>query len=359
MRTILASVALVCSAALPALAYAQSSNQIEVEDGASYRHARSGTLFLPAVDEFQRFRIDRYGSDYDISATYQDDVGRTFATLYVTRVGTPDPYLWFHRVLGVIKDREGFEPFMAPGVQPEFFTAPGFDRPSGVRVAYATRGGQIASSGLAMMAYGDMIVKIRVSSYDLDRTELMGVMSRFIDGFSLPTPTGFEPDPYTVESCQDSIQFDASAVQTSATTDTAVHYAISESMSDLNGDVEARSALFGQYCHDAEASNTFEIYRVDGSKRGYLLSYNDTGSALLVGAARRILVGRVNTEGQPAYGYGVIHQLPERSLIFAPYNKLPPPDAVVQVPGSQPAIAATDRDNNISISDKLAPTPEE
>ena len=78
--------------------------------------------------EFKRFRVNRYRSDNDISATYEDPDGGTFATVYVTRVGTPDPYLWFHKVLGVITKREGWNPVMRDGVQPEFFTAPGFDR---------------------------------------------------------------------------------------------------------------------------------------------------------------------------------------------------------------------------------------
>jgi hypothetical protein len=312
----------------------------------------SGVGFVPSVGEFVRDKVFRFGSDNDVGATYEDPDGGTFATIYVTRVGTPDPYLWFHRVLGMITKREGFSALMEPGVQPELFDAPGFDRPSGIRVTYAVRGSKLRSSGLALMAYGDRLVKIRVSSPEHDRVALEEVMNRFIAGFALPAPTGNEPLAYMVGKCGDRLEYASDATQlepTGALGLAAALLAMNETATDPNG---ARIPTKVQYCFDSLTDRGHAIYRPDSSKTGYLLSYNDAGSAVIVGSGGNTVLAQLSAQ-KSDFAYGVSHQSPDRTQIFAPFGTLPSPEAAIDAVANSRVIASTDRDKDITMTSEV------
>lgn len=330
-----------------------SAEEVAISRDQTYIHQGSGTQFIPTVDTFDRAQVYRYDSDNDVSARYDQRNGGAVASIYVTRVGTPDPYLWFHRVLGLISSREGFSPLIEQGVQPEFFTAPGFEKQSGIRVAYATRGGEIRSSGLAMMAYGDMLIKIRVSSSEHDRVALLGIMDRFIANFAFAQPTGYEPDPYLVEPCAGSLAFFADAKQVMPTGAMALIQATMEISPAAKAKKDAvPEPATTRFCHDAVASDQFAIYRPDNSADTYLLSYNDTGRAVVVGSGGPTLLGALS-DGAFERAYSVVHQLPDQTQIFSPFDKLPLPSEVVKLPGNQRIVAATDRANKINLSSGL------
>jgi hypothetical protein len=329
------------------------AQEVQIAANKDFVHQTSNIRFKPKVGKFKRYRVVRFDSDNDVAANYERASDGTFATIYVTRVSTPDPYLWFHRVLGIIVQREGFTPMMMAGVQPEFFTAPGFDRPSGVQVSYAARGGQIRSSALAMMAYGDMMVKVRVSSPTLDRVELMPVMEQFIAGFAMPGPRGGEPEPYMVEDCADALQFANNAAQAKATKDTGLEQVMASLFSQLSIPADPTKRGTVRYCLDPASNSDNAIYRPDGSREAYLLSFNDTGSAIMVGPAGGSTLAALHREDSEfrKYGYGVVLDTPDTSYVFAPFDSLPTPDRVFDVADNGNVIATTDRAGEISFSE--------
>lgn len=330
-----------------------SAEEISIAQDQVYTHRGSGTQLAPSVSDFDRAVIHRYDSDNDVSARYDKRDGGAFASIYVTRVGTADPYLWFHRVLGLISAREGFSPLIEQGVQPEFFTAPGFDRLSGIKVSYATRGGEIRSSALAMMAYGDMLIKVRVSSPEHDRVALLAIMDQLIAGFTLPNPTGYEPIPYLVEQCQGELQFSADAKQVNPTGAMVLLQATMEIAPAAKAKKDAvPEPATTRFCHDTVASDRFAIYRPDNSANTYLLSYNDTGRAVVVGTGGPTILGALSEEAFER-AYSVVHKLPDQTQIFSSFDKLPLPYEVVKIPGNQRMVASTDRANKINISSGL------
>ncbi len=330
-------------------ASAAGAEEMEVPASEGYLHEYSGVVLEPEVAGFKRYRINRYRSDNDVSATYDDEASGTFLTVYLTRVGTADPYLWFHRVLGVITQQEGFEPFMAPGVQPEFFTAPGFARPSGVRVSYATRGSDLRSSGVAMMVYGDILIKVRASSEEFDRTQVDRVIDDFIGQLDLPEPKGNEPVAYLVEPCIEKLSYSDDAVQSEPTG----AQAIATAMMALNEIVldEEQEPIPNkvQYCFDGKSADGMSIYRPDNSTTGYLISYDDTGRALIVGGGGASLLSALGSKKNKG-SYPIFHQLPDETEIYASYDKLPSPEIVTRLPGTAKIIASTDRAKDISIT---------
>lgn len=327
----------------------QNSGVIEVDLGEPYEHEASAVTFKSQVANLSRTTVRIFKSENDISAMYQGDGGETFATIYVTRVGTPDPYLWFHRVSGLVAQREGFEPMMAAGIQPEFFTAPGFDRPSGVRASYTIRNSALRSTGIALMAYGHWLVKIRVTSGALDRNDLDGLMDRFVSGFSLPSATGNEPVPYLVQSCSDKLQMASDAVQLKPTTVMATAQGVIEMSAHVVDDDERPIPSRVEFCVDQNSDARFSLYRPNGTHSGYLLSYDDTGSALIVGYGGHSFLSGLKQGEHPSFGFGLVHQMPDRSEIFAAFDKLPTPELAAKIPGNQSIIGWTDRDQNITI----------
>lgn len=342
------------AAAIPTSTSAQQAVQdIEVDAETSYAHKTSGIAFHPEVAAMVRTAVRMFKTENDISAMYQTEGGKTFATIYATRVGTPDPYLWFHRVLGTITQREGFQPLMDAGIQAEFFTAPGFDRASGVRASYTIRSGRLRSTGVALMAYGDVLVKVRVTSEELDRNELDVLMNRFIAGFSLPSPLGNEPAPYLVQPCSDKLELAPDAVQKKPTTVMATEQGIIEVSAHVVDEDEKSIPSQVAYCIDANTDERFSIYRPNGSHSGYLLSYNDTGSAVIVGNGGHSFLSELKQGEQPNSGYALVHQMSDRSEIFAGFDKLPTPELAARIPGNQPVIGWTDRDKKITIATGL------
>jgi hypothetical protein len=107
-----------------------------------------------------------------------------------------------------------------------------------------------------------------------------------------------------------------------------------------------------RFCHDAVASDQFAIYRPDNSADTYLLSYNDTGRAVVVGTGGPTILGALS-DGAFERAYSVVHQLPDQTQIFSPFDKLPLPSEVVKLPGNQRMVGATDRANKINLSSGL------
>lgn len=342
------AVLLGCGGASTAFAQAQ---EVRIAKLATYHHDRTGVEFPPTFDGMKRLKVMRFGSDYDVSAEYHDDASDTYVSIYVTRVAVPDASLWFDRVVRAVTKREGFEPEPGSDLTPVFFTAPGFDRPSGIKLSYPVHGPRVASSGVALIAYGDWLVKVRVSSLKLEQPELDKAIDAAIAALTMPKPTGTEAMPYLVANCPDTLAFSAKAKMLPATSEAAITASLFSISTDLqNGDGKdgtnkaiEQLTVKEPYCYDVQASAEMPVYRPGNAHNSYLIAPNDAYRSVRVG-----LLSLLNITGKNQ-NFDVAYDKPDESVFFRPFNKLPAPGLVLDSLTNGNVIATSDRDKRITI----------
>ncbi|MBN8501863.1 MAG: hypothetical protein J0M19_11995 [Sphingomonadales bacterium] len=310
-------------AALLPLAPAAAQTTLTLPAGA-WKHDPSGFTIPANVGSFVRFRGTDYGSSLsDVSVSFGDEATGTVATFYVFRAGLPDVSIATERADSAIVTN-------APQTYGTLDTAGRrWDRLSlwpnsqngALRIIYPVSGKEIKSTGLLVARHGDWLIKVRMSSRQLDAAGLEAAMSRFIQGLGLPTPKTGSAAAYAIAPCADALPAteaqlvsadDSQKVLTSALIGSSALTA-----AKAKGSSPEKSPV---YCRDSSSQSGYSVYRAGGSRSSYVLAAGDGGVAFTVAPDPAGQVNKANA-GQ----YSVVLMTSDRVIGMTPYVGMPTP----------------------------------
>lgn len=267
--------ALFTAAALLLSAPVAAQRQIDLVPGEAWIHESTGFGFAPRVDGFDRQKLNDYGkTESDISFSYRDASTGTVATVYVFRAGLPDVAVWGDRAEESIL-------INAPQYYGE--TSPAQRRWSafspwpnslnaGLRVVYPLSGKNLKSTGLALARHGDWLIKIRMSSQQLDAAQLETRMTGFFAALAIPAPQRVGGRVYQIKPCADPLP------------------TVRVNQVRLDGQNANGPALFTPptlpdsrpFCRESTTIANVTVYRPGGSMDTYVMALGDGGNSVLV-----------------------------------------------------------------------------
>ncbi|HYD13871.1 MAG TPA: hypothetical protein VEC11_13565 [Allosphingosinicella sp.] len=154
-----------------------------------WRHRPSGVNVpdLPQGFSLGRATERHEGGDVFVQfGTEQEPV-----TVYVYRSAWPNVALWFERTRLAMNVNVGSG---EAAVEPRSFTLGASPAPNGLREEIALpAGGRFRSTAVAMAQYGEWIVKVRITSANLDQAGVRAKMDRLLASIQLP---GTVPAPH-------------------------------------------------------------------------------------------------------------------------------------------------------------------
>jgi hypothetical protein len=151
--------------------------------GERWQHEESG-ISLPRSIGDMSLSQERDGSDgrkYDVVLQY--GTSRTPVTLYVYRSAYPNAAMWFERTRLAMNMNVGAD---VQSAAPRSFTLGGASAPNALREEIALAGGQ--ATGVAIAQVGEWMVKLRVTSTELDRAGIAERMDRLLESLRFANP---------------------------------------------------------------------------------------------------------------------------------------------------------------------------
>lgn len=278
----------------------------------------------PRSGSFTRGEISDSGeAELDVQTQFDMDGSRTRATLYLFKTGVPDTALWFDRADAAISLRAdwGAVP-VAEGPQP--FALPG--RPAaGLYLAYRLPdSGDWRSTAVALAPLQDgWLVKVRISSADMDAEQLQASVAGLLAGLRWPEPSSAEAGAASARPIQDC----------AAPLKLRRARLVQPSMADMlliaatTGLVPA-SGPKPTYCREPGPRAIEEVYRPNGSTRAYLIALGDSGLALSLGQAPS-LAGLTGGGGSRSIATLLIDR--EGSSVFPSFDRLPLPAQALEL----------------------------
>jgi len=352
-----AALALICAPFPGEEALAQAS-QLEVKKKKAYKNKPSGITLPYVMTGFKRHSARSYDKqELNISVQYASDDESEFLSVYIFRMASGDPAVWFDRARVAIEARGMFGK-VAPPTPAAAFSLFGMEERTALRISYAATDRQYTSTGLMMIPVGDWLVKIRASSKKRSVEELDAWMDKAVTEIAWPSKKGSLVATRPVADCE---------------TDIIVH----DDAGRIAGDVAGMSLMTGLlgtlsrpetataaavWCRDAKLSSvSMGVYRANNSDTGYLLAPSDAGVAISAGidslvglledigdekeraesaeAGQEESMATGETESKPSR-YAISLILSGRKLNFAPRDKLPSPDKLMQIVQKERSISA-------------------
>lgn len=357
IRTILTAAALLL-AAQPVLA----EGDIGIKEGKAFKHKKSKAQFPGKIADLKLTRVHDFSAgQFDVAGIYGGFAGGDEISVYIYRAPIPDVSLWAGQVAKAVEYRAAMHAADPADAVPHFFTPPGARNASAMRMTFKTVPGEVASTGVALVPYGEWLLKIRVSSTHRTPQEVDAMIDAALAAFPLPDEAKSAPAAYLPQTCGDTLDA-APANLAEAGGDPEVGATVLAVMVTSIHIPEAELAKRDGYkpsaaitwCRDPVQLGELGIYRPNGSKAGYIVSLSDSGQALSVGN----WLGRM---GQVAEEMSTL-KVPVTSLnaaetrIIALYDRVPPPEQAYGAIKRGRMFGATDRVTSIQInSDALKP----
>lgn len=267
--------ALFTAAALLLSSPVAAQRQIDLVPGEAWIHESTGFGFAPQVDGFDRLKLNDYGkTESDISFSYRDSSTGTVATIYVFRAGLPDVVVWGDRAEDsiLINAPQYYGNTDRSKRRWSAFSPWPNSRNSGLRVVYPLSGKGLKSTGLAIARHGEWLIKVRMTSQQLDAAQLEARMTRFLAAMAFPAPQQAGQPVYQVKPC-------TKPLPTARVT-----------QSRLDGQEANVPTLFmppvlpdsRPFCRETTTIKNVTIYRPGGSVETYVMTLGDGGNSVLV-----------------------------------------------------------------------------
>lgn len=159
-----------------------------------WRHVQSGITLPGSVDDMRRGPVrDIAGDGFDMIFQYGTDAEP--ATVYLYRAAYPNPALWFERTRIAMNINVGSGD---RSVAAQSFTLGQATGPNGIREDITLPpGGRFRATSVAIARIGAWIVKVRITSSRMDRTEIAARMDRLL-GAIRPSASDEAPPPLLV-----------------------------------------------------------------------------------------------------------------------------------------------------------------
>lgn len=346
--TLLAALAMIAASA--AQAQAPDRKDIYVPGTAQWQHAATSMILKPRLGILKRGKITSTAPmELDVQVQYETDDGATFATVFIYRPAAGDLSMWFDRATASITASDRWS--IASTLESGPFIPPGSEQASGLRAVYALGGGKFTATGITMLAMGQWVAKIRVTSASLDAASLNSLMATLVSQITWPESLGKAAAATPVAACASPIAFGKAARPSRRSKDDAFANALIGAVmttSDAGGEgKEPPKAIV--YCRDSLLGG-HGIYRANAAEDGYVLAFGDSGRAATVHPSMSLF------DKGKTRSFAVSYLDLARTFHYLDHDRLVPPAQLIDIIDNQKAVSAvstTGESTNITVDPSL------
>jgi hypothetical protein len=328
---------------------------IAVEPDKSWTHKPSAIAFPPKIDGFARSAVEDLsnGALLDTSIAYDDPISRTHVNIYVYHAAMPATAIWFDVAATMIATNDKFGRPAALG-DPVAFALPGSSVPAGLRQSFAiTQVGR--SSGVAVIALGEWVVKLRVTSPVHDAAQLDALMDRMIAQFGWPRVLPPLATVAPLKACPQPLVFGARADKVTKDGASVIAGAM---MGNIDRSVREKAAKNREapaapaYCvHPDRIQGRLPIYQGEANEGSYAIPLGDSGTMLAI--TRNTLTALLGGKDEGSAPWTVTVRKLDQWLQYPSYASAPPPAQAIEIVQSEKPLSATSvygKQSQISLS---------
>lgn len=317
---------------------AASAQEPDAQPASIWSHDLSGLMLPASLAGFERGPSKQFDEDgYNVGVEFEDDASGSWADLFIYRASPASVAIWGDRAVAGMFANPILGEVDVNAVRIMPFTPPNnAGEKSGLKVL-APLHNDLTASGLAMYLHDGWLIKLRMTSRNLDIVSLEARMADFIAGLKIsaaerPAPAFVDildcPAPLKSGKKAKLIRLDMmGSIMLGATLGIA-HEAKAEAAKDSD-DPSARD---GVWCRDPASQPQFGVYRRGADEDSYLIALGDVGTSLAVG---RYDLGPLM---KPSRGYLVTQSDGVTEQIYPPFDRLPLPGQVLGLPGNVGAV---------------------
>lgn len=308
--------------AIAAPSQAAEPRKLDVPANRRWQHAATELIVPPSLGGFQRTQIDdNTDQELDIIVQFRESENERL-TLYIYRPPLANLPVWFDRSETQILSSATFgEAIAASDIMP--FASPNATKRNSLRRLYTPSKPPFLSTGLALLPLGNWMLGIRISSTTLDAGALDRKLLEVIGGLGFPQRTieGQTEEPAPIQPCLDSLPFAKKARLRKPDMTMAIIGAAMASI-PYNEDKEKTESNV-ELCREGVSEKVKAVYREKSGKKGYIIALADSGRSIEVDPLIGILAS--------SPGYSVTFYDLATSFVYPQFDKLPPPDQVLNM----------------------------
>lgn len=316
--------------AAPALAQAPKPQPIAVAADAPFRHDNSGLTLPATLAGLPRTRIlENEAPQLDILAAWArgDDAE---LSVYVYRSTAGSVPVWFDRAVWAIETR-GLYGTPVPAQPPVAFRPPGATADTGLLAAWTAGSGSYTGTGVALVPFGEWLVKLRYSSKSEDGAAVAALLRAAVAGIGWPATLPPAPPAQPIAACAAPLAFKGKARSAPADMTNALIGALSGVVAS-----SASATPPASWCRDAATLPMAGVYRPDGAVDRYLIALSDAGRGVSVGPG---LGGLFDPKAKPRWAVNLV--LPGQTVNFPQQDRLPTPARALELLREQPVSSAS------------------
>lgn len=312
-------------------AAAQQAEALKVPAGKPYKHKLSGLRLPATLAGAPRIKALTIGEDLlDVSASYESPDRAELLSLYVYRQASGALPVWFDRARWAIENRPDVYGQPVAAVGAPSFVPPGQPAASGLIAAYTLNKPPYRSTGVAILPFGQWLVKLRYSSKTLESASLVTAMRKALAELEWPREVPPAPAASPVADCPTPLALSGEANPATAHGAAALMAAVMGLAVDA--DAQTQDAPRAQpavvWCRDATALNAGGVYRPDGATDRYLIALSDAGRGIFVQPDAASALLAKSDPVPPSWSVAYI----DLNVItnYDAQDRLPPPAQVVE-----------------------------
>lgn len=330
-RFLAATLALAAAATLSGTpAAAQQAKDLKVAAGKTYKHKLSGLRLPATLAGAPRVATYSIGDDLlDVSANYESTDGAEFLSLFVYRQVTGAVPVWFDRARWAIESRPDVYGTPVAAVGAPSFVPPGQQAASGLIATYAVNKPPFRSTGVAILPFGQWLVKLRYSSKTLESASLATAMRNALAELDWPRDIAPEPAASPVAPCPTPLALSGDAKPAPANGVAA----LTAAFLGLAVNVEPKKEKAPTpkpavtWCRDATTLKAGGVYRPNAATDKYLIALSDAGRGVFV---QRDAASALLSKDKPAEPRWSVAFIDLGSITnFEAQDRLPPPAQVM------------------------------
>jgi hypothetical protein len=342
--------------ALPLAPSAQAQpSPIAVKTDKSWTHKPSGIAFPSKIDGFARSAVEDLsnGALLDTSIAYDDPISRTHVNVYVYHAAMPATAIWFDVAATMIATNDKFGRPAALG-DPVAFALPGSSVQAGLRQSFdITQVGR--SSGVAVIAIGEWVVKLRVTSPVHDASQLDALLDRMIAQIGWPRALPPLAAAVPLKPCPQPLVFGAPADKVTKDGASVIAGAM---MGNIDRSVREKAAKNREgpaapaYCvHPDRIQGRLPIYQGETNEGSYAIPLGDSGTMLVI--ARDTLTALLGGKDESSAPWTITVRKLDQWLQYPSYASAPPPAQAIEIVQSEKPLSTTSvygKQSQISLS---------
>ncbi|MCC2978132.1 hypothetical protein LK533_15835 [Sphingomonas sp. PL-96] len=331
-RIFAATLAIAAAATVSGMpAAAQQVEELKVSSDEPYAHDLSGLRLPATLARAPRNKAVTIGGDLlDVSANYESPDRAELLSLYVYRQASGALPVWFDRARWSIEHRPNVYGKPVAAVGGPSFVPPRQQTASGLIATYTLNKNAYRSTGVAILPFGNWLVKLRYSSKTLEAASLATAMRAALAELEWPADIAPAPAAVPVTNCSTPLvtsgksrpaQEDLRAMLMTA----IVGVAAATDPADKEATAaEPRAA----WCRDATALKGGGVYRPNEATDNYLIALSDAGRGVLVGPSPANSLRAESNPPAPSWNVSLVDL--GATTFFQAQDRLPSPSHVMQ-----------------------------